>query len=92
MNRKTSVLLVTGCLCLAGELRAQEPQNHGAKATSRSHPPARPLPTAARRERVAGAKRFVDAARGNDADSGTEQAPWKTLGYALRQLKPGDTL
>ena len=70
----------------------RRPQDHGAKATSRSHPPARPLPTAARRELAAGPKRFVDAARGNDADSGTEQAPWRTLGYALRQLKPGDTL
>ncbi len=34
MNRKTCVLLVTACLWLVGELRAQQPQNHGAKATS----------------------------------------------------------
>ena len=35
---------------------------------------------------------FVDAAKGNDAAAGTEQAPWKTLGHSLRQLKAGETL
>src|SRR5262249_44252030 len=39
-----------------------------------------------------GTKRFVDASRGSEAAAGTEQAPWKTLAHALRQLKPGDTL
>ncbi|MBX6315184.1 MAG: DUF1565 domain-containing protein [Isosphaeraceae bacterium] len=92
MNRNNSVLLVIGCLCFAGELLAQEPRNPGAQVIYRSHPPMRPLPTAARRGSVAGAKWFVDAARGDDAASGTEQAPWRTLGHALRQLKPGDTL
>jgi hypothetical protein len=52
----------------------------------------RPLPTAAKRELAAGEKRFVDATRGDDAAAGTEQAPWKTLAYAARQLKPGMTL
>jgi hypothetical protein len=52
----------------------------------------RPLPAAAKRPMADGAKRFVDAARGDDAASGSEQAPWKTLGHALRQLQPGDTL
>jgi hypothetical protein len=92
MNWKTGVFLVTGWLCLAVMLQTQDPQNRGASATYRSHPPARPLPAASRRERGDGASRFVDAARGSDADSGTEQAPWKTLKHALRQLRPGDTL
>jgi hypothetical protein len=52
----------------------------------------RPLPTAARRELTSGAKRFVDAARGDDAATGTEQAPWRTLRHALRWLTPGETL
>jgi regulator of RNase E activity RraA len=43
-------------------------------------------------ERKRAAALFVDAARGDDAAAGTEKAPWKTLGHALKQLKPGDTL
>ena len=92
LNRNTGVLLVTVCLCLAGESRAQEPGDRGARGTFRSHPPSRPLPTPTRRGPVDGASRFVDAARGHDADPGTEQAPWGTLGHALRQLQPGETL
>ncbi len=57
-----------------------------------SHPPMRPLPMPAKRELAKGPAHFVDAARGNDAAAGTEQAPWQTLRHALRQLKPGDTL
>ena len=57
-----------------------------------SHPPMRPLPTAMKSPLAGGPKFFVDAARGNDADAGTEKAPWKTVGHAVRQLKPGETL
>jgi hypothetical protein len=52
----------------------------------------RPLPAPRKSEIVAGPKRFVDAGRGDDSNAGTEQAPWKTLRHALRQLQPGDTL
>ncbi|MFN0019206.1 MAG: hypothetical protein ACKVP0_13165 [Pirellulaceae bacterium] len=45
-----------------------------------------------KRELTKGPSHFVDAARGNDAAAGTEQAPWKTLRHSLRQLKPGETL
>ena len=58
----------------------------------RSHSPMRPLPSPAKRDLAKGPLRFVDAARGDDAAGGTEQAPWKTLRHAFRQLKPGDTL
>lgn len=58
----------------------------------RSHPPMRPLPTASQRPRQEGPAKFVDAGRGADSNAGTEQAPWKTLGHAVRQLRPGDTL
>jgi hypothetical protein len=83
-----------GCLFIAGETLAlaQESQAHQAKAAFRSHPPMRPLPAAARREPITGTPRFVDAVRGNDDGPGTEEAPWKTLGHALRRLKPGDRL
>jgi hypothetical protein len=57
-----------------------------------SHPPMRPLPVARQAPLAGGEVRFVDAARGDDAAAGTEQAPWKTLGHALRQLEPGMTL
>jgi hypothetical protein len=56
------------------------------------HAPMRPLPAARAKNLAEGPKRFVDAVRGDDADDGSEKAPWKTLAHALRQLKPGDTL
>jgi len=57
-----------------------------------SHAPMRPLPEASTRPMPTDAVRFVDAAKGDDANSGTKEQPWKTLKYATRQLKPGDTL
>lgn len=63
-----------------------------APASYASHPPVRPLPTALNEAVTNGAKRFVDAARGNDTGEGTEKAPWKSLAVATRRLQPGDTL
>lgn len=82
MNWKSSLLI----LCVVGlatEALADD---------FRSHHPMRPLPTAGKRPLTTGAKRFVDASRGNDSAAGGEQSPWKTLAHASRQLKPGDTL
>lgn len=82
-------------LCLAGAvLSAQGSKIVSADATavSRSHAPIRPLPAASDRPLSAGPKLFVDAARGDDGNAGTAEAPWKTLAHALRRLKPGDTL
>ena len=62
------------------------------KLEHRSHPPMRPFPQALTTPLASGPKLFVDAARGNDVDAGAERSPWKTLGHALRRLKPGDTL
>src|SRR6187431_1800448 len=62
---------------------------HGAVV---SHPPMRPLPIASERSKAAGAAKFVDAARGNDASDGSEAAPWRTVGRAVQALLPGDTL
>lgn len=58
----------------------------------RSHPPMRTTPPHPSRTLTDGPAHFVDAARGNDASEGSKTQPWKTLGYALRQLDPGDTL
>ncbi len=57
-----------------------------------THPPQRPLPEPRECEVAAGPKYFVDAARGEDANPGTEAAPWKTVQHGLRHLEPGDTL
>jgi hypothetical protein len=57
-----------------------------------SHPPLRTALPVANRPRPAGPQRFVDAARGNDQNAGSEQAPWKTLSHSLAQLQAGDTL
>ncbi|MGH8245791.1 MAG: hypothetical protein ACREUU_05095, partial [Gammaproteobacteria bacterium] len=81
---RTAVLLLGLNLLPATELPAQE--------TPQSHAAMRPLPAARNRPLAAGDKMFVDAARGDDAARGAEDAPWKTLAHALRQLQPGDTL
>ncbi len=52
----------------------------------------RPLPKPLKMAVVSGPKFFVDAARGNDTNAGSERAPWKSLAHATRRLKPGDTL
>lgn len=57
-----------------------------------SHPPLRQNPPPSERERAAGPAYFVDPAKGDDAASGTEQQPWRTIEHAARQLAAGDTL
>jgi hypothetical protein len=65
---------------------------HAADETYASHPPMRPLPQATKRPLAEGPARVVDPAKGDDAADGSRQKPFKTLGHALRQLTPGDTL
>ncbi len=67
-------------------------QGAAAEQTWKSHPPVRPLPIGYQSELVAGAKRFVNPQRGDDAHDGSESKPWKTVTYAVRQLEPGQTL
>jgi hypothetical protein len=63
-------------------------------AEYRSHPPVRPLPLPSDRPADATAARslYVDPARGDDAAAGSQEAPWKTLTRAARDLRPGDVL
>ncbi len=77
------LVLSTVCAALVSSASAQ---------TYRSHAPLRPLPQPVKAPLATGPKRFVDATRGNDAGTGTEGAPWKSLAHATRQLQPGDTL
>lgn len=39
-----------------------------------------------------GPAKFVDANKGDDLAAGTEQAPWKTVQHAVKQLQAGETL
>ena len=57
-----------------------------------THPAMRTVPKTPLRQLRDGPSRFVDSKLGDDAQAGSEAQPWKTLRYALRQLKPGDTL
>lgn len=57
-----------------------------------THPAMRTVPETPLRKLSDGPARFVDSERGDDAQTGSEAQPWKTLRYALRQLEPGDTL
>ncbi|MDZ4406063.1 hypothetical protein [Prosthecobacter sp.] len=77
---KTLATALIVALCLNSMLHAQ------------THPAMRPLPVVSKSALTKGPRHFVDATRGDDAKAGTEQEPWKTLGHALRRLKPGDTL
>ena len=77
---KIIVLPITACLFLA------------TLAAAETHPPMRPLPQPIKGDLAPGPKRFVDAAKGDDANDGSQANPWKTLSHSFRQLKPGDTL
>jgi hypothetical protein len=63
-----------------------------AQVTYRSHPPLRPLPVPSRRPLDKGPPCFADPVKGADRNDGSQQAPWRTVNHALRQLQPGDTL
>jgi hypothetical protein len=86
MNRFIGLVAAIGCLLLIGEAALAQSGKYP------SHPPMRPLPAAGNRPLATGAKRFVDAGKGDDAAAGTERTPWRTLSHATRQLAPGDTL
>jgi hypothetical protein len=58
----------------------------------RSHPPLRTAALRKLRPLADGPARFVDATRGDDAQAGSESAPWRSLGHALQHLPPGGTL
>jgi hypothetical protein len=90
MNRHARYWLIMVCLCAPNKAATHAARSEDSAFAS--HSPMRPLPEAATRPLAAGPKRFVDAARGDDSAAGTEAAPWKTLGHALRRLAPGDTL
>ncbi|MCA9116345.1 MAG: hypothetical protein KDA79_14765, partial [Planctomycetaceae bacterium] len=87
-----SLLCLLAVFCVGLQLLQGEAVAAAAGQTFASHPPARPLPVAAARPLPEGTVRYVDAARGNDTAAGTEQSPWKTLGHAVSQLHPGETL
>lgn len=52
----------------------------------------RPMPLPSARPLVTGPALFVDAAKGNDADAGTKDKPWRTVNRGLQGVHPGDTL
>ena len=82
----------TGLLILLAAIGVVAACGVFAAPTPASHPPMRPLPQPVKAPLAAGPKLFVDAARGNDTNVGSERAPWRTLAHATRRLQPGDTL
>ena len=92
MHRFFAGLLIAGWLSMANLAVAAPAAESAARPTFASHPPMRPLPTARTEPTAAEVRLFVDPARGDDAQAGTEQAPWKTLRHAFRKLQPGVTL
>ena len=83
LTRKHSlvVLILFSGVSLPGAVDAvtQGDRQDATEQSHVSHPPMRALPTSAKGLKDKGRVRFVDATRGNDANSGSEQSPWKTL-------------
>ena len=52
----------------------------------------RPLPAPATPPPEKGTTYFVDAARGDDKNDGSQAKPWKTIQHGVKRLKPGETL
>src|SRR5690349_9513988 len=92
MNGTISSLRVAWLLVLFLAVAGANADRRANAAGIQSHVPTRPLPVATQGALTEGAKRFVDANRGNDKHDGTQAAPWKSLVHAQRQLRPGDTL
>jgi len=57
-----------------------------------SHPPLRANPPASKRPLAKGTARYVDVARGNDENDGSNERPFRTIQHALTKLAPGETL
>src|SRR5262245_53918019 len=66
--------------------------NFGGAAEFLSHAPIRPLAEVSKRPKSDGPAKFVDAAKGDDANDGGEAKPWRTINHGLPRLEPGDTL
>jgi len=81
--RETGLILLLSMFCVLPSGLAAEPED----ANLQRHP--HPV---SRRPLGSGPTLFVDVARGNDANSGTEKDPWQTVGYALTRLTAGQTL
>jgi hypothetical protein len=63
-----------------------------AAADITSHEPQRPLPVASSRAHPKGEIHVVDVTRGDDANAGTEAAPWRTLDQAIARMPEGGVL
>jgi len=89
-----AVLMLLSGVSLPGvvDAVAQDVRQDGTGQSYVSHPPMRALPRSAKRPKDDGRAHFVDTVRGDDANAGNEESPWKTLKYSVRKLQPGDTL
>lgn len=86
MKSCLSLLCLSTAMLFAAPLPAQDASGY------KSHPPLRPLPEASSRPVAPGPGRYVDAAKGSDANDGSRQRPWKSIAHAVKQLHAGDTL
>jgi hypothetical protein len=87
MLRISLALLVVACLASVSRADTQELSSWA------SHDPPRPLPRASERPLEADVPNyFVHPVGGDDANAGTENKPWRTIGHAVKRIKAGDTL
>ncbi|MBC7820235.1 MAG: hypothetical protein IAG10_25405, partial [Planctomycetaceae bacterium] len=89
MFQESARWFVRVCVCLSWLLPSDVV---GGEAKFASHSPLRTVPTAPMRVMPTGPTRFVDSAKGDDAQDGSRERPWRTVAHALRQLSAGDTL
>ncbi len=90
MPRSCYILL--NIAAFVATLAAANPETLATAAEFLSHPPLRDLPTPSDRPLAEGNTLFVDAAKGDDEQVGSQAKPWKTINHALQQLSAGDTL
>lgn len=61
-------------------------------AAEYSHQPLRSIPAPSKRPLPKSQTYFISANAGDDEHTGSEAAPWRTLGHGLEMAKAGDTL
>lgn len=63
-----------------------------AQKNASSHPPLHTPVFSSELKKLNGPVYYVDASKGDDANPGTVERPWKTVQHSILQLRPGDTL
>src|SRR5689334_10539187 len=87
-----SRMISAAVLCTIGLLLLSRPIIAAEAEVDWAHTPMRPALPISKRPLDAGPAVFVDAQKGADDATGSEQAPFKTVARALKQVQPGGAI